>query len=254
MAEYKNFYETVKEAMMRLKDTVVLYDGKPYYVLTICDHKGDGIFRIYLDELGRSDGPAHHRHSIPYDWHDEVGGMSRGEKMDQWLEKNPDQGVIRKMMNSPKFNKFRPFSLGMCNYGGSTFYLERSPTRYTQQGLINAMVNYYELMSSGGKQIVRRGIPELTSAEFAKTVVGDYPSAKECITNLRDPEVVNTAAAFNRNFAFVKGPIGLLFLAYKFDVIGYMPYGDLSRVNIASEFRHTKEVVEELKLFEDIRV
>ena len=54
MASYLNFYETVTEANMRLRQTVVLYDNEPYHVLAISDHisKGEealkGEFRIYL--------------------------------------------------------------------------------------------------------------------------------------------------------------------------------------------------------------
>jgi hypothetical protein len=48
MQEHVNFYENIKEARMRLKGTIVLYEGIPYRVLAIADHKGP-VFRIYLN-------------------------------------------------------------------------------------------------------------------------------------------------------------------------------------------------------------
>ncbi len=254
MPQFTNFFENLKEAHMRLKDTVVVYDGKPYYVLTICDHKPDGVFRIYLDDCTRPDGLAMNRHSIPYEWYDEED-MSRGDKMDEWLEKYPDEGVIRKMMNSPKFSKFRPFPLGMCNNRGEVIYIERTPTRYTQQGLTPQMLNYTHLTAAGPVNAGLRHamIPNLFSFAFSQMVMGNYPDPKECIKNLCDPDISNSGMAFNRSFSFVRGPVGLLFLSYKQDVVGYMPNADLSCVTLASKFKHCKEVVSELELFEDIR-
>jgi hypothetical protein len=52
MATHPNTFETVKEAMMRLRRTVVVYDGQPFVVLCITNHKADGIFRIYLQATG----------------------------------------------------------------------------------------------------------------------------------------------------------------------------------------------------------
>src|SRR3546814_20877703 len=60
--------------------------------------------------------------------------IERGKRMDNFLKDNPDCGIIRKNMDSPLFNRFRPFPLGMCNLNGETYFLCRSPTRNTQQG------------------------------------------------------------------------------------------------------------------------
>src|SRR3546814_18111544 len=113
MVKYTNFYETVKEADMRLRHTLVMYDGEPYYVLLISDHKKDGVFRIYMDKAGNEHGFAFQREQVPYEASSSWNVTAT--VMDDWLEKNPDKGVIRKMMNSPKFNQFKPFPLGMIN-------------------------------------------------------------------------------------------------------------------------------------------
>ena len=82
MANHKNFYETIKEARMRLAQTVVMYDGEPYYVLALDNHKSDGIFRVYLDKLGQKGGMAHRRLNIPFEYYD--GETSVGAAMDKW--------------------------------------------------------------------------------------------------------------------------------------------------------------------------
>lgn len=256
MAQLPNFYESLNEANIRLQHTVVLYDGKPYYVLCITDHKSDGIFRMYLDAIGNPDGMAMQRTPIPYEWYDEPGELSKGEKMDEWLENHKDYGVIRKHINSPLFNKFRPFPLGMCNNRGRVVYIERSPVRNTQQGLTANMLMYHDITSTGPSpgKLPRVNGPIFTGFEMFSTIMGNYPNPDECVKNLSDPDVANEGMAFSREFAIMRGPVGLLFLAYKSDIVGYMPNGDFSRVTIAPKFRHTKEVIEELKLFQDIRV
>lgn len=251
MPAFENFYENVKEARMRLEGSVVLYDGWPYYVLTICDHRNDGIFRIYLDKLGTPEGPAVSRMpGIPYEWHDEPNAL-RGDKMDEYLTLHPNCGIIRKMMNSPAFNKFRPFPLGMCNVSGGVTYLERGPVRHTQQGLTGSMITGTTPTYVPIPGFPKAFVPHVTSPDIADTILGNYPSAKECFQKLLDKSVGNTAAAFHREFAFMRGPVeGLIFLAYKSDIIGYMPAADLSCVKLSSTFLHLKEVTEALNVFD----
>jgi hypothetical protein len=253
MVDHVNFYENLKEARMRLVHTVVVYDGKPFYVLAISNHKSDGVFRIYLDEIGRDKMLAHQRIPVPYEGYDE-GGASVGDKMDEWMEKYPDEGIIRKQMDSPKFSKFRPFALGMCNLNGGVVYVERTPIRHTQQGLTSNMLNYHKVGNPPGALLNGRDIPSLTGLPFYRTVVGDYPTVEECLKNLHDPDVTNSAIAFTRNFAFLRGPVDLMFLAYKSDTVGYMPHGDASKLTLSKKFKHTKEVIEDLNLFHDIKV
>src|SRR3546814_9937744 len=67
-------------------------------------------------------------------------------------------------------------------------------------------------------------------------------TAKECVHELTDPNCINTGAAFHREFAFIKGPVDTLFLAYKEDLIGVIPNGDLSAIR-SEERRVGKECV-----------
>ena len=251
--EYPNFYETIKEAQMRLQYTTVLYDGEPYNILCVTgDDQPDNIFRVYMEPIGHPKGSVVDRiPGIPYD----MGGHpEQGKMMNLWLAKNPDSGVVRKMINSPLFNKFRPFLLGMANNEGQTFYLERQPQRQTQQGLTQQMIyqSPVRLDSSPGSKD-RGGVP-MNSPSFKDCIMGVYPTFSECLTNLGDPEIMNDAVAFHRYFALVRGPINTFFVAYKSDIIGFLPRPDASEVRIARQFAHTKEVVEGLGLFNNIEI
>lgn len=256
MVAYTNFYETIAEARMRLDETIVLYDGLPYHVLCIADHKPDGIFRVYLDPVSDEGTPYHRMHSVPYTWHDEYD-MTKGKKMDLYLESEVGKAspILRKMMNSPKFNKFRPFDLGMLNAKGRAFYVERSPTRHTQQGLTGAglTAQAFDLIGSAGVSKTTGAVKvSQTSPGLYSTIVGNYPDFDATLTNMTDVSVSNTSTAFNRHFAIVRGPMNLLFLAYKGEIVGYLPYNNNSEVKIGTEFSYVKEAVDDLACFQKI--
>lgn len=256
MANYTNFYETLKEALMRLRGTVVLYDGEPYEVFCIAAHKPDGIFRVYLFPIGWDNPPK--KPDMGYVGSYEAAGV--GPYLDEWMKANPESGMLRKMMNSPLFNKFRPYPLGMCNLKGrGAFYIERQPARKTEQGLTGSMLVETAVTASmddfdpTGKK--RAGLYHISifGPAFKSCVLGEYPSAHECLTNLNDPKIVNNSAAFHRKFALVRGPIGMLFLAYKQEVVGLLTNGNFSNLRLGREFQHTREVIEELNLFSAIQ-
>lgn len=250
--DFPNFYENIKEANLRLKNTIVLYDGYPYHIITIAGGKPDGIFRVYMEPIGQLEGGVFDHHvPLPHDALDDV----RGAMMDEWMHNNKDQVVIRKMMNSPLFNKFRPFPLGMCNTQGCVLYLERQPQRHTHQGMTQNMLCVEEVsINKGNFPRSRKDSVTVHSPAFRDTVQGIYPSFQDCVKNLLDPNIANEAVGFHREFALVRGPVNTLFLAYKGDLVGVLPYGDTKLIRISNEHRHTKEVVENLNLFEDIIV
>jgi hypothetical protein len=254
---YTNFYESIKEANMRINNTLVLYDGDPYFVLAVGDHNPDGVFRVYLDPLPTEPNElmAHQMYSIPYTWHDEPG-MSRGEKMDKWLDTNDGKKskVIRKMMNSPKFNKFRPFPLGMQNIDGGVSFIERKPTRFTQQGIMDNMVSVDPIVFQKAERQRFQTSRSFTfyGYEMYNTIKGIYPTADECFARFESGDVGNSAVAFDRNFAFVQGPLSLLYLAYKQDIVGFLPSVADREVRLGREFQHLKEVVAELGVFDKI--
>lgn len=240
---------------MRIDSTIVLYDDDPYYVLTVCDHKDDGIFRVYLDPLPDETRShmAHQMHHIPYNWMDEPG-RTRGDMMDKWMESEDGKksGVIRKMMNSPKFNKFRPFPLGMQNVDGGVTFLERKPCRYTQQGLMDNMVSINLIRFAEERRPMNQRKWAFFGKEMRDTIKGVYPSADECFARFEAGDIDNSGVAFDRNFALVQGPLSLTYMAYKRDIVGFIPSLKDREVRLGREFQHLKEVVSELNIFDKI--
>lgn len=254
MPAHLNFYENIKEAHIRLHNTVVMYDSLPYYVIAITNHHGDGIFRIYLQPLGDEsvgncvEGPFEYTNNL----HREDPAL--GAKLDSWMASYPNAKTICLRMNSPLFNKYRPFPLGMCNYGPSVFYMERQPTRKTEQGLTVNSVAETRLSLTGQVTMSRRGsiTVNFTGEAMRSCIIGDHPSIQDCVSALMSDKFQNEGLAFHRDFALLKGPIDLLFLAYKNDIIGVLPKSDLSFVKLDPKYIHAKEVVEKLALFEKI--
>jgi hypothetical protein len=249
MVALPNFFENINEALMRLRSTIVLYEEKPYYIYTICGHKPDNIFRVYMTPLDQakkelpSSCPISHKTLTSYEF---------GPAMDTWLNQNPTFPILRRMMNSPLFNKFRPFPLGMFNCKGETFYVERQPTRKSEQGLIANMITTSVLGSLHPSPPTPGRPPNLFSEEFEDCILGRYPSPEEALAGLLSHTTLNNAVGFHRRFAFVKGPCETTFLQYKTQIIGVLPHNNLSVLYLDRESRHYLEVVEELNLFKYI--
>lgn len=209
---YPNFYETIEEASHRLNHTCVLYDGRPYLVVNIATHQ-DGIFRVYMKDF-----------SLVAQQGADV--YEEGPDFDAYIgtDKAKKRGWLRKHINSPKFNRFRPFPLGFCNFNGNAFYLERTPTRarpqgLTTQGVVQSSISLNTdrdppIPAPGGRPVMW-GTPEMTD-----TILGNYPTYQACVNELRHPDNTNSSVAFSRDFALLKGPLNLLFVAYKTDAIG----------------------------------
>lgn len=254
--KYVNFYENVPEVEKRLVNTIILYDGEPYYVLCVADEKEDGVLRLYLDAINQKDGPSHRRHGndIPYQFYDE-GKKTKGMMMDQWIKNHPNEGVIRKMMNSPKFNRFRPFPLGMYNSHGGVIFVTRTPQRHTQQGLTYNMMEYHNhMIGIPGTQTKSCPGVSMWDHAFYDMVVGNYPTVTECIEQLTNPECQNSGAAFDRNFAFLRTPVtGSLFLAYKDDIVGIMSNPVEKCLYLSPDKYHLREAIDELNVFSDFK-
>jgi hypothetical protein len=253
--KHENFYENLAEAHIRLRYTVVMYGGLPYYVHAITDHKGDGVFRMYLEPLGRDPGlPAS---AVRPNWLSDYGSTNPtlGSQLDEWMTGNTKSPIIRKKMNSPYFDKFRPFPLGMINVKDKTYYLERQPTRQREQGLTRSMVvETWISLNKTGPSEQSLYCTDILSPEMRSCILGEYKSPEECLRGLLDPEIVNTSLGFHRYFALIRGPVNIVFLAYKGDVVGVLPNSDFSRLILAKEFDYVREAVEELQLFGGVSV
>lgn len=267
MAQYTNFYETIPESNIRLRGTVILYDGAPYTVLAICDHKKDGVFRIYMEPFGDPNCVSVFDRSVTinnnlmnpffeYGYDNPDLGLYIDNFM-QVLESDPSKfgkiHLVRKMMNSPLFNKFRPFPLGLCQTRNNRLiYIERSPTRRTEQGLVDRMLMPFEVNLNNNGEYART--PEFWGQEcFRNTIMGQYPS-KETAFALVQNGVSNTSCAFSREFAFFVGPAGAIFLVYKSNVVGVLLDNSFRNVRLDKQFSYLRETVEEAKLFETVLV
>jgi hypothetical protein len=264
MAQYTNFYETIPESNIRLRGTVILYDGAPYTVLAISDHRKDGVFRIYMEPFGdpnmvsilsremmKDDNPFFEMGTD----HPEFG-VWLDRYMDN-IEANPDQfsriKIVRKMMNSPLFNKFRPYPLGLVQTSWNKLvYVERSPTRRTEQGLVDRMLMCFQvnIQNSGDTSSLSN---VWATESFRNSIMGIYPT-KELAFNIVANGEQHTACAFSRDFAFIAGPAGAVFLVYKKDVVGLLLDDVFNTLRLDKQFAYLRELIEESKLFASARV
>lgn len=250
--EYKNFFESEKEAAIRLYGTVVLYGSEPVEIISLHDHLGDGTIYAYIRPVGltkaeltaRPEPTGMHQYS--------PGSKQQGVYLDKWISDNPTGQISRAPLSAPEFNRFRPFELGMHWNDEHVYYVERQPNRRTEQGLTSSMLLSRKLDLTNGPQSAPVSL-SLHTPEMKRCIKGEHPTAQRCIEALTGGKYANQAAAFHRHFAFIRGPVDTLFLAYKNDCIGVLPHGDLSGVKLAKDFNYTREIVDELHLFNDIR-
>lgn len=239
---YKNFYETLKEARMRLGQTVVMYDGVPHLVICIVGGYEDDIFRAYIEPTGRPGGMAFENIPMPVGETDETLKTS----MELFLKENLSCGVVRKMINSPLFNKFRPFSLGMYQAGDFVYYLERQPTRSTRQGLTTESLTSHRVSLSPSR--MPRSL-RVTSLEIRNCILGLHPSFPEALQRLS----LDSVTPFDRDFALVKGPLDTVFVWYKTAAVGlYSPKSGV--LGLHENYGYLKEVCQELDVFSSVEV
>lgn len=267
MVKHTNFYETVNEARMRLRNTIVMYRDVPYWVVDVADHD-DGRFRIYMDELGH-DSVGRSRHGSDFPHPEEYYPYGIRKQYDKFIENNPDSGFIRKLASSKHFNNFRPFPLGNVNTDGNVVYTERSPTRNMHQGLLSDAVVSSIVTTAPERDRPRRSKPSLSlmtagmsnfgntsisvlSPHFADMLVGNYPSFQEVIDNLRDPHVLNRGCAFDRDWSVLRGPIDTLCLCYKHEGVGLIDHDDV--LQLGSDYQYLYESISELGVFNEINI
>lgn len=252
MPQFINFYENLAEARLRLLNTIVTYDGHPCYVHWIAEHQGDGRFRIYIEKLGTVGCGFGRDNYSDFPDRNNCYENNYASVLDEWLDRNPDATIVRKLMSSAKFNKFRPFPLGNVNYNGEVYHIERRPTRQTIQGIRSESIITEKVTASpnvdAGSSIARlmRVHIDLYGREFVDCVLGNYPSYQEVIENLRSSECANSGAAFHRDFSVVRGPIKTLFLCYKTEGVGIIKGYDLV---LDKDYEYLKEQIEELNVF-----
>ena len=254
MVQFTNFYESLAEARMRLRKSIVCYNGLPYYVLEIFDH-ADGKFRIYLQPLdGGGIGRDRDANLPDSDYY--PGNCQTA--LEKYMQDNPNCGILRKYMSAAGFNKYRPFPLGNVNHNGHVYYLERTPTRNTFQGLrstgvVAEMVTAVPSRETKTKLSTgfRVDFPVYSSAGFADCIAGNYPSYQEVVAALRNDEVTNSGCAFHREFSVLRGPVNSLCLCYQTEGVGLI-FDD--KLVLGNQYKYLYEQIQELKIFNIIDV
>jgi hypothetical protein len=259
MATYLNFYETIAEATMRLKNTVVLYDGEPYMILHIGNHFTDGIFRVYMEPFGHPSYLSFHSAGAANE-HNPFYAVAASashfvHSLDNLIEKQKEDSptrLIRKMMNSPLFGKFRPFPLGMVKLSPDKMvYTERSPTRRVEQGLVQRMVRatIFNVACLDGARGSSFG---WQTPCFRDTIMGVYPTPQEALKFLSFDE--NYAAPYSRFDGFVKSIAEEIFVVHKNNRVGSLPSGDLSVLRLNREYRYLIEYYQESGIYSSVTV
>lgn len=221
-------YETVDDARMRLRQTVVLYKGTPVLIREVTRGEGkDDVIRVLIQQL-----PNGGAEKLPAN----AGGLAAR------LQRHADvieEDAKRKYISSKHFD-IAPFRMGYVNYakGEGAFYCSRLPTRVQKQGLCHE--NFKGVTNSG------KGIPFpsfLACKETLAMVANDYPSFERALVSLNK---VN-AVAFHRDFCLVKDEAipQLVYLYHKGVKVGMHSKGEIA---LGPKFTCLKESLDEMQL------
>lgn len=206
-------YETTEEVNFRLKDTVVLYDGKPVYITQVRipeAEDGKEIARVFFKEL-----PI----------------VGRGGR------------ETRKFLSSRKFD-LTPFKMGYMNFSGSAVFVSRSPVRQNRQGLSQAVTTFTDCKGRRYENITFNLM--LQSLGFVDMVNGKYPSFKDAGELLGDNET--SSVAVSRTFAFViYHDLEALLLLHKGTRCGIALKEDKA-VKVPPKFHFLREEMEEHRI------
>lgn len=220
-------YENREDARMRLRNTVVLYSGRPVLIVDIANGEGkDDILRVLFNELPVG-----------------ADAVPLKKKYDPFrakiLEGAPElAGENRKYISSKHFD-IGAFKLGYVNDPKiGAFYCSRLPNHIQKQGLCTE--NFKGTTNFGG------GVPFgtfLASRGTPLMVANDYPSFEVAMRNLDKVPAV----AFCREFSLVKDEVipDLIYLYHKGSKVGYYSKNETI---LGKKFVCLKESLEEMRI------
>lgn len=220
-------YETVDDANMRLRNTVVLYKGNPVLIKTVVSGETtDDILRVLIQEI-----PVPKNTINKHDFEE----IRRGEVK---LKVADDQ---RKYISSKHFD-IAPFRMGYVNSpkGNGAFYCCRMPNRIQKQGL--CAENFQGFDNFGG------AVPFgtfLSCEETVEMITNKYPTFDQAVKGL--DKVLSVA--FSRDFCIVKDEIipNLLYIYHKGYKVG-MHTKNTGEVVLGAKFACLKEGLQEMKV------
>lgn len=107
---------------------------------------------------------------------------------------------------------FKPVPTGYMNVDFGAVFVARYPCRKWKQGLHRD--NVVTIPHRWGFRAIRR-------AEFRNVVLNKYPTWEECYQILSNHDLPYEAMAFHRLYAVEKDPLGLMYLMYRGERIGW---------------------------------
>lgn len=260
MVDYLNFYENADEVNRRLRGTVVLYDGKPYYVMTLAMASVDSIVRLYLEPLSSEHRPllldnykmkALTDKGISFPWQQYPhGSSSMISAMETFTKQVPELGILRKKINSPSFNKFRPFPLGYSlQDGGYPVYVMRKPVRKGYQGFSSARAAVINLDAVDG--YFNSGNFDINSPALYNAIVADWPTYHAAVGKmLQNPSQLGQP--FHRDLAIIRGPCDSFFLGHRYQIVGQITDLPTGSIRLAKSCQHLFETLSEMNIFQSI--
>jgi hypothetical protein len=209
-------YETVDDARLRLRNTVVRYKDQPVYITNINRGEGgDDILRVLFTELPTAKNPKRN----PFD------------------DMEPVEGDKRKYISS-KFFDISPFKMGYVNSKTGAYYTERMPNRIQKQGLC---AENFRGVTNFGTQVAWQTF--IGTPEMVEMIAGKYPTFDQALTALKKCPAV----AFNREFCLVKDEVvpDLIYLYHKGKKVGYYSHKETI---LGNQFKCLKESLEEMQI------
>lgn len=128
-------------------------------------------------------------------------------------------------LDDPKID-WKPVPAGFVNTGGTMAYVCRRPVRKWKQGLHRDNIHVVE----GDRRHRLRYADLLRSREFGRCAMRDYPkfdNAMEAVAAGKDAKSKVLARAFSPEFGLTRTELGLVWLVYRGDRVGWYEKGHL---------------------------
>lgn len=248
-------FDNLADAQQKLQQSIVLYQGIPVFVHAVLNSRPDGIFRVYFKPIPLT---------LPVDFNndpdeDEAGVQEivnpfrpmRGDDMRELDRRYRADGCIRKKINSPHFNGFRPITLGYMNHFEGTntlpIFVVRSTARQYSQG-VKLRTLTFERPALFNEPVDRMGEANLArSIGFKEMVANEYPSIKDAIDVIKDDSKAPKGVAVSRDVAIMyQSDLAMYLVFVRNQLVGYLDdsQGDRFVVSVSKEKRHLKEILE----------
>jgi hypothetical protein len=222
-------YESVEDAKMRLRHTVVLYKDTPVYILDIVKGDGDDILRVQFQEIPLAPGEMVEAAPV----------RARGADLAGLAQAAKAAAAQRKYISSKHFD-IAPFKMGYVNSPKGAFFASRLPHRMQKQGLCS------ENFTGKTNQAVPIGFMTfLNCKETVAMIKGEYPSFDQAMKALDK----SPAVAFDREFCLVKDdcfPELITYLYHKGVKVGMFNKND--GLSLGKKFTCLKEQLGEMKI------